>query len=169
MLEIPALLGMEGQISTMWKIILLVLALIYVLSPYDLFPDMIIGWGWIDDLVVLGFLWRYFYLLKKKRERFQKYYKSGQNTHSDQNYKKAAGENSSRSNTQAQDASALWDPYKILEIQRGASQEDIKRAYRQLAGKYHPDKVEHLGDEFKVLAEQRFKEIQRAYQELRVK
>ena len=73
--------------------------------------------------------------------------------HSDENYKKAAGENSSRSNTQTQDSSAFWDPYKILEIQRGASQEDIKKAYRQLAGKYHPDKVEHLGDEFKMLAE----------------
>ncbi len=151
----------------MWKIILIVLALLYVLSPYDLLPDMVIGWGWIDDLVVLGFLWRYFYLLKKKRERFQKYYQSGRNTHSDENYKKHAGENNSRSNTQAQDSSAFLDPYKILEIERGASQEDIKRAYRQLAGKYHPDKVEHLGDEFKVLAEKRFKEIQQAYQELR--
>ena len=153
----------------MWKIILIVLALLYVLSPYDLFPDMVIGWGWIDDLVILGFLWRYFYLLKKKRKGFQKYSQSGQNHHNDNNYKKAAGENSSRSNTQTQDSSAFWDPYKILEIRRGASQEDIKKAYRQLAGKYHPDKVEHLGDEFKTLADKRFKKIQQAYQELRSK
>jgi DnaJ like chaperone protein len=153
----------------MWTIILLVLALLYVLSPYDLFPDMVIGWGWIDDLVILGILWRYFYKLKKKRERFQNYYQSGRNTHRDDKHEKTAGENRSRSNTYAQDSSSFWDPYKILEIQRGASQEDIKRAYRQLAGKYHPDKVEHLGDEFKALAEKRFKEIQQAYQELRVK
>ena len=107
---------------------------------------------------------------KKKREQFQKYYQSGQNPHSDDNYKKTAGgENNSRSNTQTQDSSAFWDPYKILEIQRGASQEDIKRAYRQLAGKYHPDKVEHLGDEFKTLADKRFKKIQQAYQELKSK
>ena len=152
----------------MWTIILLVLALLYVLSPYDLFPDMIIGWGWIDDLVILGFLWRYFYLLKKKRERFQKYYQSGRNTHSDDKYREPRGENSSRSNTYTQDSS-FWDPYKILEIQSDASQEDIKKAYRQLAGKYHPDKVEHLGEEFKALAEKRFKEIQQAYQELRAK
>jgi uncharacterized membrane protein YkvA (DUF1232 family) len=155
--------------STMWKIILIVLALLYVLSPYDLLPDMVIGWGWIDDLVVLGFLWRYFYLSKKKRGGFQKYYQSGRNTHSDENSKKAAGEKSSHSNTQTQNFSSLWDPYKILEIKGGASQEDIKRAYRQLAGKYHPDKVEHLGDEFKILAEKRFKEIQQAYQELKAK
>ena len=153
----------------MWKIILLVLALLYVLSPYDLFPDMVIGWGWIDDLVILGFLWRYLYLLKKKRGSFQKYYQSGRNTHSGENYNKTADEYSSSSNTHTQDSSVLWDPYKILEIQRGASQEEVKIAYRQLAGKYHPDKVEHLGDEFKALAEKRFKEIQQAYQELRAK
>ena len=153
----------------MWTIILLVLALLYVLSPYDLFPDMVIGWGWIDDLVILGFLWRYFYLLKKKRESFQKYYQSGRNTHRDDKYKETAGENSYRSNTYTQDSSTFWDPYKILDIQSGASQEDIKKAYRQLAAKYHPDKVDHLGEEFKALAEKRFKEIQKAYQELRAK
>ena len=61
----------------MWKIVLLVLALLYVISPYDLFPDMAVGWGWIDDVVILGFLWRYLYLMKKKRERIQRYYQSG--------------------------------------------------------------------------------------------
>jgi uncharacterized membrane protein YkvA (DUF1232 family) len=154
----------------MWKIVLLVLALLYVLSPYDLFPDMAIGWGWIDDVVILGILWRYFYLMKKKRERVQKYHQSGQNnTHYDNTYKNAGDENSTRSNTQARNSSARWDPYKVLEIDRGASQDDIKRAHRQLAGKYHPDKVEHLGDEFKVLAEKRFKEVQKAYEELKLK
>ena len=153
----------------MWTIILLVLALIYVLNPYDLFPDLIIGWGWIDDLLILGFLWRYFYVLKKKRERLKKKYSGGRHSRNDENYKKSAGETGSRSHTYTQDSSSSWDPYKVLEIQRGASQEDIKRAYRQLAGKYHPDKVEHLGDEFKALAEKRFKEIQQAYQELRAK
>ncbi len=148
----------------MWKIILLILALIYVLSPYDLLPDMIIGWGWIDDLVILGFLWRYFHLSKK-----QKRYQSDKYTHSGHNYKDTAGENSSRSNTHTQDSAALWNPYDILGIENGSSQDDIKRAYRQLAGKYHPDKVEHLGDEFKALAEKRFKKIQQAYEELRIK
>ncbi len=153
----------------MWKTILIILALLYVLSPYDLFPDMIIGWGWIDDLVVLGFLWRYFYLLKKKREGFQKYHQNSRGTRDNEFYEKPAGKNGSHSDPRSQESATLWDPYKILEIERGASQEEIKRAYRQLAGKYHPDKVEHLGDEFKVLAEKRFKEVQQAYQELRTK
>lgn len=153
----------------MWKIILLVLALLYVLSPYDLFPDMVIGWGWIDDLVILGFLWRYFYLLKKKRRSFQNYYQSGRETHSGENYQKAAGGNDSRSKAHAQFSTVFPDPHQILEIEKGASQIEIKRAYRQLAGKYHPDKVEHLGNEFKALAEKRFREIQQAYQELKFK
>jgi DnaJ like chaperone protein len=148
----------------MWKIILLILALIYVLSPYDLLPDMVIGWGWIDDLVILGFLWRYFHLLKK-----QKRYQSGKHTDSGRSYKDTAGENSSRSKTNKQDSADFLNPYEILGIESDSSQDDIKRAYRQLAGKYHPDKVAHLGDEFKVLAEKRFKKIQQAYQELRTK
>ena len=154
----------------MWKIVLLVLALLYILSPYDLFPDMVIGWGWIDDVVILGFLWRYFYLMKKKRERVQKHYQSDRHhTHGNHNFKNVGGENNARSDAQGRNSSVPWDPYKVLEIDRGASQDDIKRAYRQLAGKYHPDKVEHLGDEFKVLAEKRFKEVQQAYQELKLK
>jgi len=58
------------------------------------------------------------------------------------------------------------NPYEVLGIHRHASIDEIKKAYRKLAVKYHPDKVDHLGDEFRVLAEKKFKEIQKAYQEL---
>jgi len=149
----------------MWKIIVIILVLLYVLNPYDLLPDMMIGWGWLDDLAVLGFLWRYFYIQKKKREAFQKHYQSSQNTF--KYGKKTPGENGSRSNTNERESFTQRDPYKILGIERSASQEDIKKVYRQLAGKYHPDKLEHLGDEFKELAKKRFMEIQQAYEELK--
>lgn len=52
------------------------------------------------------------------------------------------------------------DFYKILGIQKGASDEDIKKAYRKLALKYHPDKNKSAG------AEERFKEIAEAYEVL---
>ena len=39
----------------------------------------------------------------------------------------------------------------------------IKKAYRQLSMKYHPDKVSHLGDEFKGVAEEKMKELNAAY------
>ena len=50
------------------------------------------------------------------------------------------------------------DPYKVLGVDKKASQEDIKKAYRKLARKYHPDT--NQGDKS---AEERFKEIQQAY------
>jgi hypothetical protein len=152
----------------MWTILLIILAVLYILSPYDILPDFVIGWGWLDDMVVLGFLLRYFYNRKKKREAFQKYSRHSKNADNAGN--RTAENNQSRTHTaEGNSSSGHWDPYQILEIERGASQENIKQAYRKLAGKYHPDKVEYLGDEFKALAEQRFKEIQRAYEELKRK
>ena len=59
------------------------------------------------------------------------------------------------------------DPHSILGVPEGASQEDIRAAYRQLAAQYHPDKLAHLGEEFQVLAEKKFKAIQSAYDALR--
>ncbi|CAB1084640.1 hypothetical protein D1AOALGA4SA_12153 [Olavius algarvensis Delta 1 endosymbiont] len=150
----------------MWTIILIILAVLYILSPFDLLPDLLIGWGWLDDLVIFGFLARYLYKLKKKREDFRKYYQDSRNTGS--RGRRATGNNESGTHDHKSDSTAgPRDPYQILEIERGASQEEIKQAFRQLAGKYHPDKVEYLGAEFKTLAEERFKEIQRAYEELR--
>ena len=51
------------------------------------------------------------------------------------------------------------DLYKVLEVSRGASQDEIRRSYRRLARKYHPDA--NPGDEN---AEERFKGIQQAYE-----
>jgi DnaJ like chaperone protein len=150
----------------MWKIIIIVLAVLYTLNPYDILPDFIVGWGWLDDFVVLGLLWRYLYTQKKKREAFQKYHQGNPNN-PDYGSSNSDKEKKSRTYTNSGDFSGAWDPFKTLGIDRSASQEDIKQAYRHLAGKYHPDKVEHLGEEFKALAEARFKDIQRAYQELK--
>ena len=51
------------------------------------------------------------------------------------------------------------DPFKILGVSRDASEDDIKRAYRQLAKKYHPDVNKEPN------AEEKFKQIQNAYQQ----
>ncbi len=53
--------------------------------------------------------------------------------------------------------------YEVLGLDRGASFEEIKRAYRTLSMQYHPDKVSHLGEEFKRVAEEKMKEINAAY------
>ena len=41
--------------------------------------------------------------------------------------------------------------------------EEIKKAYRKLSMQYHPDKVRHLGEEFRLVAEEKMKEINQAY------
>lgn len=53
--------------------------------------------------------------------------------------------------------------YAVLGLEAGASKEAIKKAYRTLSMKYHPDKVRHLGDEFRAVSEEKMKEINAAY------
>lgn len=57
----------------------------------------------------------------------------------------------------------MTDPYQILGVDRNASDEDIKRAYRQLSRKYHPDSNIGKSEAEKAAAEEKFKEVQRAY------
>ena len=64
----------------------------------------------------------------------------------------------------ARDGGRAWE---VLGIGPGASVEEIKAAYRQLSLQYHPDKVASLGPEFVKVAEEKFKAIQQAYEEVR--
>ncbi len=138
----------------MIKYLLSFLALLYVLIPYDIIPDFAIGWGWIDDLIVLWLLWRFFNAWRKKQ--------SGYHYHNRQySEKETAGADS-----YPDESRGPKDPYTVLSVEKNASPEEIKRAYRKLANKYHPDKIQHLGEEFCKLAEKRFKEIEKAYRQL---
>ena len=142
------------------------MALIYFLSPYDILPDFLVGWGWLDDGAILYLLWRYYIAPAVRRKQSEKLHQ--------QNWQSFQGGENTRFNQQngfnaksgATNTSDYRDPYQVLGIERNASPEEIKRAFKQLAGKYHPDKVHHLGEEFRELAENRFKEIQNAYQAL---
>lgn len=58
------------------------------------------------------------------------------------------------------------DYYKVLGVDARASIEDIKRAYRALAKDFHPDKLQAVSDAMRRLAEEKFKEINEAYQVL---
>ena len=57
--------------------------------------------------------------------------------------------------------------YKILEIEPTISDDEVKKAYRRMAMKYHPDKVSHLGDDFKKVAHEKFRKVQEAYDQIK--
>ncbi|MCI5148659.1 MAG: J domain-containing protein [Candidatus Electrothrix sp. MAN1_4] len=59
--------------------------------------------------------------------------------------------------------------YAVLGVEQDADFAVIKKAYRKLSMQYHPDKVAHLGDEFKGVAEEKMKEINGAYDYFRKK
>lgn len=64
-------------------------------------------------------------------------------------------------------SSSHKDPYKILGLTSAATDEEVKKAYRRLAMKYHPDKVEGMGEEVKKNAAAQFREINEAYEQIK--
>lgn len=131
-----------------WVIVLLVL---YVLSPFDLLPERALGrFGLIDDLLLAGVLyWYHVYRPAAKKAP-----------------PGVAGDKPGDKVGQGEAAAPEQDPYSVLGVARNATPGEIKHAYRELANKYHPDKVSHLGEEFREIAHRKFKDIQRAYREL---
>lgn len=61
---------------------------------------------------------------------------------------------------------ASGNAYKILEITKSATNNEIKKAYRRLVKKHHPDKLRHLGKEYQKGAEEKFRKIQKAYEQI---
>jgi len=59
------------------------------------------------------------------------------------------------------------ESYAALGLTPSASDEEVKKAYRDMARRYHPDKVNHLGEEFVKLATEKFQDIHRAYDAIR--
>lgn len=135
----------------LWKILVVLGSILYFISPFDLVIDFLPIIGWIDDLLLLllgmWFMYRY---LPQFRYTYQQKTTNSKKEDTTSNQTDQFGEN----------------PYSILGVSRSATQEEIKKAYHELAAKYHPDKVNHLGDEFKELAHQKFIQIQKAYQQL---
>jgi preprotein translocase subunit Sec63 len=130
--------------------ILILLLILYILSPYDLVPDFLGGPGYLDDLGLVGILIYYYFSRKRKQGQAETKERARQDFES----KREEAPSSQRS------------PHEVLGLDRNATSEEIKAAYKRLASQYHPDKVSHLGEEFRILAEEKFKEIQKAYQEL---
>lgn len=121
----------------------LIAALIYVILPWDF--DFIPLAGRVDDVLVLGFaLW---YAWKRRPG-------AGRRGREESSAPRVGDE-------------APGDPYEILGITRSASADEVKKAYRDLLGKYHPDRLQHLGGEFRELAARKAVEINKAYESIK--
>lgn len=57
--------------------------------------------------------------------------------------------------------------YKVLEISSSATDDEVKKAYRKMAIRFHPDKVSHLGPEFQKSANEKFARVNEAYNKIK--
>lgn len=134
-----------------WQTVaLMIAAIVYFVLPWDL--DFVPVVGRLDDLVFLAVAGYYYW--KQTRHL------GG-----------AAGRRPSaeRPSTAPPPPGAQrdGDPYRLFGVSRSADAETIKKAYRDLVAKYHPDRVQHLGEEFKELAAAKTTAINTAYEEIK--
>jgi hypothetical protein len=150
------------------KILLIILLLLYIISPFDFLSDFIPITGWLDDAFLLGIF--VYYLRRGRLPGFFSWRGKFSKADQDENrgfdqagrFEKEKADSESESKAQTD----LKDPYEILGVKPEASHEEIQAAYRRAAQAYHPDKVSHLGQEFQKLAQKKFIEIQEAYEKL---
>lgn len=74
---------------------------------------------------------------------------------------------SGRQQARKQQGPSLNTCYKILGIASSSNEVELKKAYRKLAVKYHPDKVAHLGQDHVQTAEDKFQKVQEAYEKIK--
>ena len=136
-----------------YKILLIVFAIAYFISPIDIIPDFLIPYlGWLDDTFVVGVI---LYLIRYGKlpyiKKFSRIFDSFKNNSDHQ------------TKTNQESSKIKKDPYEILGIARSASKEEIYKAYKDKVKQYHPDKVSHLGEELQKMANEKFLEIKTAY------
>ena len=135
------------------------IALLYFLSPYDILPDFVVGLGWLDDIAVVALAWWW-------ASRLNRSYMARGGPRARDTSRQQSSTSSTGRQAAAEEPYKTDEPYEILGVESGASKEEIKAAYKKLATKYHPDRVQHLGKEFQELAHKKFLAIQKAYDTL---
>lgn len=134
-----------------WRAALwLIAATVYLIVPWDL--DFIPVIGRLDDLFFLALAGYYFW-------------KQPQAPGGGARRKSAAGHATGGPDRPA--AAGEEDPYLLFGVSAQDDGETIKKAYRDLIAKYHPDRVHHLGEEFKELAADKTAAINAAYEKIK--
>ncbi len=143
--------------------LLLLLCILYLLSPVDLFPDFLGLPGRIDDfLVALGTL--YFLYTGSRKIRGTGRSGGARSRRSEEQGRSDRRESADGSSRQRSPGSE--DPYDLLGVTRSDSLDEIRRRYRERLLQYHPDRVQHLGREFQEMAEAKTKEINEAFRKI---
>ena len=142
----------------MLRFLIILAIIIYFLMPFDFVPDFLGPLGRIDDIGILAF--GIYHLrrlaLKKAAEHAFKSRKSESNT-------AESTPDPEKPSTKAK------SPHEVLGVPADANSEEIDKAYKSLASQYHPDRVEHLGEELQELAHEKMIEISNAYDKLKEK
>ena len=148
-----------------WIILIVILVLLYILSPIDGIPDVIPLLGWLDDTFMVGLLAYYlrYKRLPKFLYRLGRLFFQNKGSGSDPRADTSSGQGNADTRQTGNGQAASPSPYEILGVSPDASLEEIQAAYRAAAQQYHPDKVAHLGVELQELAQKKFVEIQEAY------
>jgi hypothetical protein len=120
-------------------------AFLYLLIPWDF--DFIPVAGRLDDLLVLFLAFNY----ARKRKKA-----------SPAGPAVGAGGREERETVAEEET----DPYRLLGVERGAPEEQVRKAYRDLLARYHPDRLHHLGEEFRLMADRKTVALNRAYDEI---
>lgn len=142
--------GWAGLADLLRPLLLLALALLYLRSPVDVIPDVTGPVGLLDDLLVL---------------LAALYFGWGGAADTGE----ARGRDSAEGARGPAAKAAGLDPFEVLGVKRGASQDEISRAYRDKMKQYHPDRVADLGEDLRRVAHEKSVEIQRAYETLKKK
>jgi DnaJ-domain-containing protein 1 len=134
-----------------WRAALwLIAAVVYFIAPWDL--DFIPVVGRLDDLFFLALAGYYFWKQPQSAGGNARRRPAAEPAPDSPGRRGARGE---------------ADPYRLFGVSEHDDVETIKKAYRELIAKYHPDRVHHLGEEFREMAAARTAAINDAYETIK--
>ena len=168
--------------KTLIPIVLIILGILYVVTPYNLLPSFIPVIGWIDDIAVTALM--IYYLKFGRLPDFINRFLGRRGGPSSQQTGAGAGAGEKgtygsggygggsysgsrrHGGPRTGGSGGPKSPHEVLGVSPNASMKEIHSAYRRLVQQYHPDKVSHLGVEIQETARRKFVEIQSAYEAL---
>ena len=154
-------------------VLIILFVAIYFVYPFDIFPDFFGLPGRVDDISLIGLaIWFIRKRLLGNRQGFKNSFWQSRSMGSEfrqrQNGEREPQYNYKEKEKKktAEEEESSSDPYVILNVSRNATKDEIKKSYKELLKKYHPDKVAFLGEEFQEIAHKKMVKIQRAYDTL---